>query len=93
MEQENTQKQKGNPLNNIMLLTLFSFIVIGGFTVGAKLSLLATGLFSLLMYTHITITTLANAFVGRNIDPNYDVFWKFLFIVIGTICTTLYFTV
>lgn len=65
-----------------------------GFTIGfltnAKTLIFIIGLFSIMMYFNIMITTLANAFIGRDINPNYDIFWKIFFLLISCISFGVY---
>lgn len=48
------------------------------------------GLGCLLMFVNISLTTLGNAFIGRNIDMTFDIFWKIFFIVMSSICFGIY---
>ena len=58
-----------------------------------KAGILYLTLMSCFMYIHITITSLSNALVARDIDPKFDVFWKFFFIKISAIGFSIFFTI
>jgi len=62
-------------------------------TIGLKAFLLTFSLFCLLMWFNITFTTLGNAFIGRDIDVNYDIFWKLLFIILASAGFGVYFNI
>lgn len=47
---------------------------------------------SLLMYLHVTISTLSNALVARDFDSKGDLFWKLLFMTVSAISFSLFFT-
>ena len=72
----------------VTLIAIFMWIFIG-----FKSMLLTIGILTLLSYINITITTLGNAFIGRDINLNYDIFWKILFSFIISICFGIYFNV
>lgn len=61
--------------------------------VSFKAALLAMSLFSLLMWLNVTFTTLGKAFIGRDVDVNYDVFWKILFIILASAGFGIYFNI
>ena len=50
-------------------------------------------LISCFMYIHITITALSNALVARDVDPKFDVLWKFFFMIISAIGFSIFFTI
>lgn len=58
-----------------------------------KAALLAMSLFCLLMWLNVTLTTLGNAFIGRDVDVNYDIFWKILFIILASAGFGVYFNI
>ena len=62
-------------------------------TIGFKAALLAMSLFCLLMWVNILFTTLGNAFMGKDIDVNYDIFWKILFIILASVGFGIYFNI
>lgn len=62
-------------------------------TVGFKCMLLTLGLFSLLLYFNISMTSLANAFIGRGEGLVSDVFWKILLIIVSSMSLGIFFCV
>ena len=83
-------------INNIGKIILLSVILIAIFMwifISFKSMLLTIGILTLLSYINITITTLGNAFIGRDINMSYDIFWKMLFIFITSLCFGIYFNV
>lgn len=77
----------------ILLIVVLVPIILIGILSNIRTLLLTIGIFSLLFYLNIALTTLGNAFIGRNINPNYDIFWKILFIIISSCCLSLFFTI
>lgn len=67
-------------------------IVIGIFT-GVKGGFIFVGLFSLLMYSHLSITHLSNALLGSPVNSSTDGFWKLFFILIGAIALSVGFVI
>lgn len=61
--------------------------------ISLKCAILTLGILLLLSYINIATTTLGNAFIGRNIDTNYDIFWKMLLILFSSICFGIYFNI
>lgn len=55
--------------------------------------LLTCSLFFILMYFNITITSLANAFIGRGENTIIDVIWRILFIILSAIGFGIYFNI
>jgi len=47
---------------------------------------------SLLMYLHVTISTLSNALVARDFDSKGDLFWKLLLMTVSAISFSIFFT-
>ena len=94
-EKENTQKEnKYSKFVKTFMFVLFIFGIGYGIScIDTKILLLSTGIFSLLMYFNISFTTLANAFIGRDINPNYDIFWKMLFIITTSLTLGIYFNI
>lgn len=72
----------------ILLLFISLWLIIS-----LKCAILTLGILSLLSYINIATTTLGNAFIGRNIDTNYDIFWKLLFMFITAVCFGVYFNI
>ena len=72
----------------ILLLFINLWLIIS-----LKCALLTLGILTLLSYINIATTTLGNAFIGRNIDTNYDIFWKLLLILISSVCFGVYFNI
>lgn len=68
-------------------------IIIIWYVMGLKCLLLVTGIFSLLFYINIATTTLGNAFIGRDINMNYDIFWKILFMILSSVSFGIYFNI
>lgn len=75
----------------ILLIIVLVPIILIGILSNIRTLLLTIGIFSLLFYLNIALTTLGNAFIGRNINPNYDIFWKILFMLIASILFGIYF--
>lgn len=83
-------------INNIGKIITLSVIVVISLIwafIGFKSVLLTIGILTLLSYINTAITTLGNAFIGRDININYDIFWKMLFIFISSLCFGIYFNV
>ncbi len=78
-------------INNF--LTIFPIVIalILWWAISFKALLLFYGLFNVGMYIHLTVTTLSNSFIGRDINAKGDVFWKMLFLTISTLCMTIFF--
>lgn len=55
--------------------------------------LLTCSLFFILMYFNITITSLANAFIGRGENTIIDIIWRILFIILSAIGFGIYFNI
>ena len=85
-------KMKNNNLSRIIWTMVIMMILMAWGIVGLKCLLLTIGIFSLLFYINIVTTTLGNAFIGRDIDMNYDIFWKILFIIISSLSFGIYFS-
>ena len=75
-----------------LLLPLLISIILW-ITISIKSGLLFYGLFTLGMYIHLTLTTLSNAFIGREIDVKGDTFWKIILLTLSCITLTLFFTI
>ncbi len=75
----------------ILFLAFVVAIVASAVYISFKASLLMLSVFSLLMFINVSLTTLGNAFIGRNIKMNYDIFWKMLFIILSSVGFGLYF--
>lgn len=90
---EENKKKALTILGNVFFITVAVIIAVLWMVVGFKCALLTFSLLNLLMYINIAITTLGNAFIGRNIDMNYDMFWKILFILMSAIGFGIYFTI
>lgn len=82
-----------NNIGKIILLIVTLIAIFMWIFIGFKSMLLTIGILTLLSYINITITTLGNAFIGRDINLNYDIFWKILFSFIISICFGIYFNV
>lgn len=61
--------------------------------VGFKGFLLTFSIFSFLMYFNITLTSLANAFIGRGENTIIDIIWRILFIILSAIGFGIYFNI
>lgn len=61
--------------------------------VGFKGFLLTCSIFSILMYFNITLTSLANAFIGRGENTILDIVWRILFMLIASIGFGIYFNI
>lgn len=91
MEENNVNNEN----KSIRLIFDFVWIVIIGiFTclwvfLGFKAFMMALGIGSLFMYITVTVTTACNAFIGRDINPKADLFWRYLFSFLATICLTI----
>lgn len=77
-------------LNNTLIFFPLMVAIILWVSLGFKSFLLFYGLYSLGMYIHITITTLTNAFIGRDINMKGDVFWKMTFLIIFCLTISLF---
>lgn len=80
-------------IGKIILCTVLLLLIALWLIIGFKCALLTLGILTLLSYINIATTTLGNAFIGRNIDTNYDIFWKMLLIFITSLCFGIYFNV
>lgn len=80
-------------VGKILFGMLFVALMILWVTVSFKCMLLTLGLFSLLLYFNISITSLANAFIGRGEGLVSDVFWKILLIIVSSLSLGVYFCV
>lgn len=61
--------------------------------VGFKGFLLTCSIFSILMYFNITLTSLANAFIGRGENTILDIVWRILFMLLASIGFGIYFNI
>lgn len=61
--------------------------------VSFKSAVLLISLFSLFMWINTLITTIGNVMIGRDLNPNYDIFWKMLFIIVSSFGFALYFNI
>lgn len=77
-------------LNKVLLIVPLLIALCIWYMFSFKICLLFYGLFSLGMYIHISITTLCNAFIGREVNVSGDVFWKMLFLIIFCLTMTLF---
>ena len=77
-------------LNKVLLIVLLLIALSLWYMFSFKICLLFYGLFSLGMYIHISITTLCNAFIGREVNVSGDVFWKMLFLIIFCLTMALF---
>lgn len=87
---------KDKIINNIGKIIILSAIVIISLIwifIGFKSVLLTIGILTLLSYINTSLTTLGNAFIGRDINMNYDIFWKLLFMFITAVCFGVYFNI
>lgn len=82
-----------NNIGKIILLIVILIAIFMWIFISFKSMLLTIGILTLLSYINITITTLGNAFIGRDINLNYDIFWKILFSFIISICFGIYFNI
>lgn len=80
-------------LNNILIVVPVCIALVLWIAFSFKTCLLFYGLFSLGMYIHISITTLCNAFIGREVNVSGDVFWKMLFLIIFCLTTALFLSI
>lgn len=87
---------KDKIISNIGKIIILSAIVIISLIwifIGFKSVLLTIGILTLLSYINTAITTLGNALIGRDIDMNYDIFWKILFIILSSVSFGIYFNI
>lgn len=61
-------------------------------SISYKTFVLYVSVASLFMYIHITVTTLSNALIARDINSKGDLFWKLLFMTVSTIGFSIFFT-
>lgn len=67
--------------------------VLLGVIVSGKCGWMFGGFWSLAMYLNITITTLSNVFLGRDIDGARDAGWKSVFGFITAVCLAIAFSI
>lgn len=79
-----------NFLNKVLLIVPLLIALCLWCIFSFKICLLFYSLFSLGMYIHISITTLSNAFIGREVNVSGDVFWKMLFLLIFCLTMALF---
>lgn len=84
--------QKMRHINKIFY-TISLAILIVMVIISYKAFILFVSITSLMMYLHLTITTLSNALVARDFDSKGDLFWKLLFMTISAIGFSIYFTI
>ena len=82
-----------NNFGKLLLLFVCGTSLVLWFTLGFKAALLSASLFCLLMWLNVTLTTLGNAMIGRDVDVNYDIFWKILFIILASTGFGIYFNI
>lgn len=58
-----------------------------------KTSILFCSIYSLGMYVHISITTLCNAFIGKEVNTQGDMFWKMFFLIVFALSFTIFFSI
>ena len=78
-------------LNNAVIVVPLCMAILLWWIVSFKWGILFFGLYSFGIYTHITITTLSNALVGREINVTDDLFWKIVFLLMGCLCLSVFF--
>ena len=83
--------QKMRHINKIFYTISLAILIVMGI-ISYKAFILFVSITSLLMYLHLTITTLSNALVARDFDSKGDLFWKLLFMTISAIGFSVYFT-
>lgn len=72
---------------------LISLIILGLMaSISYKTFVLYISIASLFMYIHVTVTTLSNALIARDINSKGDLFWKLLFMTVSTIGFSIFFT-
>ena len=84
--------QKMRHINKIFYTISLAILIVMGI-ISYKGFTLFVSITSLLMYLHLTITTLSNALVARDFDSKGDLFWKLLFMTISAIGFSIYFTI
>lgn len=82
-----------NNIGKIIILSVLLIIILIWVFIGFKSVLLTIGILTLLSYINTAITTLGNAFIGRDINMSYDIFWKMLFMFITAVCFGVYFNI
>ena len=83
--------QKMKHINKIFYIVSLVILIVMGI-ISCKTFILFVSITSLLMYLHLTVTTLSNALVARDFDSKGDLFWKLLFMTISAIGFSIYFT-
>ena len=78
-------------LRNVLVVVPVCIALILWWAVSLKCGLLFYGIFSMGMYLHITVTTMSNAFMGRDINVDGDLFWKTCFLIISCLCLSIFF--
>ena len=76
-------------LNNILIVVPVCIALVLWIAFSFKCCLIFYGLYSLGMYLHITVTTLSNAFIGREINSKGDLFWKIVFVILASLCLSV----
>ena len=91
MEKMIEKKNMDKFLNQVLLVVPVFIAILLWCFVSFKCCLLFYGIFSLGMYIHITITTLSNVFIGREVNMVGDVFWKISFLIISCLCLSIFY--
>lgn len=75
-----------------ILLASYTLSILGiWILLGTRSFLLSFSLTCLALYLHITVTSLSNMIVNKDVPPN-DTFWKLLLIWLGSISLAIYIT-
>lgn len=90
---EEDTKNNVNFVSGVLLVLPMITSVILWITFSVKAFLLFIALYSFGMFTHITITTWSNAFIGREVNVQGDIFWKMFFLFIGCLTLTIFFSI
>lgn len=75
-------------LSILLILFLFLWLI-----VNIKTSFLFIGIFSLLMFFNVVITSLSNVMAGKNLPEEGTTFWKLILITISSISLGIVLTI
>lgn len=82
-----------NNFGKLLLAFVTGTALVLWITISFKAALLSMSIYCLLMWLNVTFTTLGNAMIGRDVDVNYDIFWKMLFIILASAGFGAYFNI
>lgn len=77
----------------ILLGTVMAICILLWCITGLGSMLLFVSTLSLMLFVHISFTTLCNALVGREFSAGYDLFWKLFFMITACVGYSIYFSI